>query len=165
MLEGERAIVEVFVPGVSTGDVGLGVSRVSHLFVSPADPNAETLAKDGSQSCEVDLICRSATDPALATAGRAVARMTFVDPVIGPALCTGTLLNTTAGAVAPYFYSAAHCISTQEAASTLTTHWFYDRANCGSGTTGSSYVPPTCRSPADRIFSTSTPPPTCSWCA
>ncbi|MBX3714754.1 MAG: choice-of-anchor J domain-containing protein [Burkholderiales bacterium] len=140
VLEGERATVEVFVPAGSTGDVGLGLARVSHLFVSPADPNADVLAKD-SQFCEVDLICRSASDAALASVGRAVARMTFSDGLGGgTALCTGTLLNTTAGPVAPYFYSAAHCISTQASASTLTTHWFYDRTGCGTGGVSGSYV-------------------------
>ena len=140
VLEGERATVEVFVPAGSTGEVGLGLARVSHLFVSPADPNADILAKD-SQFCEVDLICRSASDAALASVGRAVARMTFSDGLGGgTALCTGTLLNTTGGPVAPYFYSAAHCISTQASASTLTTHWFYDRTGCGTGGVSGSYV-------------------------
>jgi len=140
VLEGERATVEVFVPAGATGEVGLGLARVSHLFVSPADPNADILAKD-SQFCEVDLICRSASDAALASVGRAVARMTFSDGLGGgTALCTGTLLNTTAGPVAPYFYSAAHCISTQASASTLTTHWFYDRTGCGTGGVSGSYV-------------------------
>ncbi|MBZ0248421.1 MAG: hypothetical protein K8F93_02085, partial [Burkholderiales bacterium] len=140
VLEGERATVEVFVPAGSAGEVGLGLARVSHLFVSPADPNADLLAKD-SQFCEVDLICRSASDAALASVGRAVARMTFSDGLGGgTALCTGTLLNTTGGPVAPYFYSAAHCISTQASASTLTTHWFYDRTGCGTGGVSGSYV-------------------------
>lgn len=140
VLEGERATVEVFVPAGATGEIGLGLARVSHLFVSPADPNADLLAKD-SQFCEVDLICRSASDAALASVGRAVARMTFSDGQGGgTALCTGTLLNTTAGPVAPYFYSAAHCISTQASASTLTTHWFYDRTGCGTGGVSGSYV-------------------------
>ncbi len=67
--------------------------------------------------------------------------MTFSDGAGGgTSLCTGTLLNTASGPVAPYFYTAAHCISTQASAGTLTTHWFYDRTACGSGGTSASYV-------------------------
>ncbi|MCM2329642.1 MAG: choice-of-anchor J domain-containing protein, partial [Lysobacter sp.] len=139
VLEGERAIVEVYAPDMTARDVSVRITRISHLFVSPTDANADALAKDGSQFCEVDFICRSATDAALERTGRAVARMTFTANG-GTALCTGTLLNTTAGAVAPYFYSANHCIDSQASASTLTTHWFYDRTGCGTGSTGSSYV-------------------------
>jgi len=141
VLEGERATVEVFVANASTlGEVSLNIAWVSHIFASPSAANAESLAKE-SQACEVDLICRSATDAALANIGKAVARMTFSDGAGGgTSLCTGTLLNTANGPVAPYFYTAAHCFSTQAAANTLTTHWFYDRTACGSGGTSASYV-------------------------
>jgi hypothetical protein len=141
VLEGERAIVEAFLPSAKLAELPLAVTRVSHLFASPSDRDMDILAKDGSQFCEVDFICRSASDSALASTGRAVARMSFTDGVSsGTFTCTGTLLNTTAGAVAPYFYSANHCISTQVSASTLTTHWFYDRQNCGSGSTVTNYT-------------------------
>ena len=67
--------------------------------------------------------------------------MTFSDGISGSSfLCTGTLLNSASGPLTPYFYGANHCISTQAAASTLTTHWFYDAAGCGSGAVSSSYV-------------------------
>jgi hypothetical protein len=141
VLEGERATVEVFVADAAeVGDVAMTVAWVSHIFASPSAANLDSLAKE-SQACEVDFICRAATDAALANIGKAVARMTFSDGAGGgTSLCTGTLLNTANGPVAPYFYTAAHCISTQASASTLTTHWFYDRTACGSGGTSASYV-------------------------
>src|SRR5258706_8304179 len=141
VLEGESAIVEVLVPsGVSTADFDAAISQVSHLFASPSDPAVESIAK-ASQPCEVDLICRSATDAALATVGKAVAKMTFSDGAGGGTfLCTGTLLNPAGGGFTPYFYGANHCISTQAAANTLTTHWFYDRTGCGSGGVNPNYV-------------------------
>lgn len=138
VLEGDRALVEVFVPAGAGQELPLVVTRVSHLFANPREAGLEAQAK-ASGFCEVDLICRSATDAALEMTGRSVARMTFTDPD-GTYNCTGTLLNTTAGPVAPYFYSAAHCISTQSAASTVTTHWFYDRTGCGFGGTSASYT-------------------------
>jgi hypothetical protein len=141
VLEGDTAIVEVFVPaGAWTGDVALSIGHVSHLFASPTEANVESLAK-ASQPCEVDLICRSASDAALASIGRAVARMTFSDGLGGGTyLCTGTLLNSNGGASTPYFYSANHCMSTQASASTLTTFWFYDRTGCGTGVLNPSNV-------------------------
>lgn len=139
VLSGESAWVEIFVPDEhSPAEVALRVEQVSHLFVHPADARAQEEAKDGSAFCEVDLVCRSATDPAMASTGKAVARMTFS---IGGAtyLCTGTLLNPTDGTQTPYFYTAHHCIGSQAVASTLTTHWFYDRTACGSGGTSTGY--------------------------
>ena len=141
VLEGERAFVEIFLPGVdSPFDVGMVLAQVSHLFASPSQADVEILAK-AAQFCEVDLVCRSATDEALARAGKSVARMTFSDGTGGGTyLCTGTLLNPADGSFVPYFYSANHCIDTQASAGTLTTHWFYDRVGCGTGGTSASYV-------------------------
>ena len=139
VLTGEIARVEIFVPdGHSPAEVGLRLAQVSHLFVHPADARAQAEAKDGSDFCEVDLVCRSATDAALASAGKSVARMTFSS---GGAtyLCTGTLLNPADGSQTPYFYTAHHCIGSQAVASTLTTHWFYERTVCASGGTSPAY--------------------------
>jgi hypothetical protein len=133
VLEGETAAVEVFVPS-GAGRPALAIDQVAHLFVSPSDPKAEQLAK-ASGACEVDFICRAAADAQLAQTGRSVARMTF-----GTSLCTGTLLNPSDNSFTPYFYSAAHCISTQARASTLTTHWFYENTTCGGSNINPSYV-------------------------
>lgn len=132
VLEGDTATVELFVESAPAA-VSITVSQVSHLLVNPAEPLAETQLKAIGDSgfCEVNFICRSASDNALASAGTAVARMTFSDSA-GSYLCTGTLLNSAGGTFAPYFYSAAHCISTQSTASTLTTWWFYESTTCGS---------------------------------
>jgi hypothetical protein len=135
VLPGETAIVEVFVTAIPATPATIAIDQVSHIFAAPWD--SASLAK-ASGSCEVDFVCRAANDPALATVGRAVAKMTFSEGG-SSYLCTGTLLNPT-GAAIPYFYSASHCISTQSVASTLTTHWFYDRTGCGTGSTSSSYV-------------------------
>ncbi len=62
-------------------------------------------------------------------------KQTFTENTGGTFLCTGTLLNAVGGSFTPYFYSATHSISTQSVASTLTTHWFYDRTGCGTGGT------------------------------
>ena len=138
VLEGDTAIVEVFVPdGGAPAQVAMAISHVSHLVASPREANIDTLAKT-AQVCEVNVICKSTTDAALATVAKSVARMTFV---VGSStyLCTGTLLNPRSGALQPYFYSATHCISTQAVASTLTTHWFYDSTACATDSLSPAY--------------------------
>lgn len=139
VLEDDSAVVELFLPGGrSTADANVALARLSHLFVSPTERNVDSLAK-AAGACQVDLVCRSATDEALARAGRAVARMVYSNGG-GSFLCTGTLLNPAEGSLTPYFYTAAHCVGTQAEASTLTTHWFYDRTGCGTGGASPSYV-------------------------
>ncbi len=141
VLDGQTAIVEVFLPeGITASQIDLSIATVSHLFASPRDSDEQLAAKAGASGfCEVDLICRSATDAALANVGRAVARMTFT-AAGSTYLCTGTLLNPLDNSFIPYFFSANHCISTQAVATTLTTHWFYDSTSCGTHTVGPSYT-------------------------
>lgn len=130
VLEGERATVEVFVP--SLAGLQLAIPQVSHLFVSPLDRDVERLAKVAG-ACEIDFICRAPSDPQLAQTGRAVARMTITDEG-SSGFCTGTLLNPSDNSFTPYFLSAAHCVSTQAAARSISTYWFYERAACGATT-------------------------------
>lgn len=129
VLEGERATVEVLVP--SPLGLQLAIPQVSHLFVSPLDRDVERLAKV-AQACEVDFICRAPSDAQLAQTGRAVARMTITSEG-SSGFCTGTLLNPSDNSFTPYFLSAAHCISTQDAARSLSTYWFYESTGCNTG--------------------------------
>ena len=132
VLEGDTATVEIFVPrGSALPQVDL--ARVSHLFVSFAHPKAELAAK-ASQPCQVNFICRSATESALAEAGRSVARITFTTTEGRSVLCSGTLLNTTTGGLTPYFATAGHCIGAPSEAASIATRWFYETTTC-TGTT------------------------------
>ena len=131
VLEGETATVEAFVPARSVLPA-LAIGGVSHLFVSPSNPRAEAIAK-AAGPCEVNFICRAATDAALEQAGRSVARMNFITQNGTSSFCSGTLLNPV-GALTPYFYSAAHCIATPSSAASLTTHWFYESTTCATDT-------------------------------
>ena len=131
VLEGDTATVEVFVPRGSPLPE-LDVARVSHLFASFAAAKADVVAKV-AQPCQVNFVCRASTDPALAEAGRAVARIAFTTSTGGSAFCTGTLLNSASGGFTPYFATAGHCISTPSEAASVTTRWNYETASC-SGT-------------------------------
>ena len=136
VLEGERATVEVFVR--TPVGLELAIPQVSHLFVSPLARDVESLAKV-AQACEIDFICRAPADAQLAQTGRAVARMTLTEEG-STGFCTGTLLNPADNSFTPYFLTAAHCISTQSAASSLSTYWFYERTTCGGSTLNPSAV-------------------------
>ncbi len=134
--EGEQQVVEIYFPaGVATETFRFSVESVSHLVITPT--GALSGAKLGeAQTCNKDAVCQ-AQNPGLSDVTHAVARMLFTGTCgangsAASCLCTGTLLNDADPSTqVPYFYSAAHCISTQSEAATLTTFWNYEAATCG----------------------------------
>ncbi|MBP3979722.1 endoproteinase ArgC [Acidovorax sp. JG5] len=106
----------------------IAVPTLSHFYLQP-ERAAQPSLTDGEQagSCNIDVSCR----PEYSSESRSVARMLFVENG-STFLCTGTLLNDVQSSATPYFLSASHCISTQSAASTLTTDWFFRSAACNS---------------------------------
>ncbi len=135
---GAEVTLEVALPaGVDTAQVDIAVPQLSHLFLLPkydGTTSAEVTAKIGEAgSCEIDAAC----DSAYQAESNAVARIIFVDR--GTAYqCTGTLLNDNLNSGTPYLLTANHCISTQAAASTLQSYWFYRAPSCGAGTLSAS---------------------------
>ncbi len=82
----------------------------------------------GSASCNLDVMCYQEWS----TASNSVGHMAY--SVNGNSyVCTGTLLNDQNSTGTPYFLTANHCISTQSAASTLQTFWFFHSSACNSG--------------------------------
>nr|WP_315186567.1 trypsin-like peptidase domain-containing protein [uncultured Albidiferax sp.] len=128
VVDGTEATLEIELPAqVPTAGVEIAIPSVSHLFSSPlVDAKAGGTAKAAVGSCEIDTAC----EPSYASESNAVARMSFVENGFSY-LCTGTLLNDATGSGTPYFLGANHCISTQVAASTLETWWFYRASSCG----------------------------------
>ncbi|MCL2308849.1 MAG: hypothetical protein FWC42_04430 [Proteobacteria bacterium] len=138
--EGKTQNIEIYLPAtVRTEDVKVRLNAVSHLFTSAQNGfNASAVTK-ASQYCEVDVACKfDSLGVAFKNTASAVARMLFSDSS-GSWLCTGTLLNNTSGSQTPYFWTAAHCISTQSAANSLNTYWFYETAGCNSLQLNSNY--------------------------
>lgn len=138
--EGDTQTIEIWLPpGADDRWLRLDVAALSHLLVSPTGPIDLSLllpaTKIGeSQSCEFDAKCISDPPQAYLDAKNAVARMVFQTSTGGSALCTGTLLNDTDSSTqVPYFFSAAHCFTSQSEANTLTTFFFYEATGCGSG--------------------------------
>ena len=126
VIESKEVTLEIALPaGMSPDTVQVSVPMLSHVSVKAAE--LDTLMIGQAASCEVDVSCASDVAPQ----SRATARMIFVAGGYSYA-CTGTLLNDAQSSGKPYFLSAAHCISTQTAASSLVTFWSYKSTACNS---------------------------------
>ena len=122
---GESQVIELFSPVRPAADA-VRVGGVLHMTVSPFAKAAGT--------CTIPTACSSgdpAVDAAVAERKLSVMRLAFVDDGSG-FVCTGTLINTD-HFPAPYVLTANHCIFTAATASTLTTLWFYETADCALG--------------------------------
>ena len=132
VLDGETATMEIYLPpGVAPEAADLRLVKISHLVSAGASlAKMEPVSDIGrSESCEVDIAC--VATPAATNQARSVAKLVFTD-IGGTFLCTGTLVNDSAASNTPYMYTAAHCMDSQEAASSLVTYWFFDAMSCGN---------------------------------
>ena len=133
VIDGPEATLEITLPaGASPADLDVAVPTVSHLTVPVGELLTTKIGE--AASCEVDISCTSGND----ALSRSVARMIFSDAGNTYA-CTGTLLNDSVSSATPYLLSANHCISSQTAASTLNTYWFYRSTSCNSGVLNPNY--------------------------
>lgn len=131
VLEGDTATIELrLMPEFSVEQFQMSLAQLSHLIVSPTDFGRKDTAHIGrSGSCNIDIACVQNPSTALLSVAKATAKMVYTE--FGRSfLCTGTLLNSSSGA--DYFFSAAHCITTQPVADTLSTYWFFDAVACNS---------------------------------
>ncbi len=133
VIEGETAIIEFELPAsANPDDLEIALPQLSHLFQSPLGVLGSE--KNAAAPCELDVMCSPAWD----AQSKATARMIFTKEG-ATYVCTGTLLNDAdPETYIPYFYTAYHCISTQTAASSLQTFWFWRATACNSGTQGNS---------------------------
>lgn len=134
--DGEAQRLELFLPDAAAGFRPV-VRAASHLLASPLRPLNLAKALGDSGVCNIDVACLTSTlGQPFINAKNAVARMVFTT-ADGTFTCTGTLLNDAVPSTqVPYFFSAAHCISLQSEASTLTTFWNYEAPTCGAISAG-----------------------------
>lgn len=133
VLEGDTGTLELrTLPGFEAAQFQVTLEQLSHIVVSPSSLGQKDVRDIGlAGSCNIDIACVSNPSPALLNAAKAVAKAVYTDSANGKTYaCTGTLLNSSSGA--NYFYTAAHCISTQASALSLSTYWFFDAVSCGS---------------------------------
>ncbi|MCJ7602527.1 MAG: DUF4214 domain-containing protein [Desulfobulbaceae bacterium] len=130
VVAGECAGLEIYVPpGVDSNEIDVAIPLISHLLANVdelSSPTTVSLAQ-WSDTCEIDYTCYEKEWPE----GKAVALLKFTEDGYTYS-CTGTLLNNSANDFAPYFLTAAHCISSQSSASSLITQWFYRSSSCGA---------------------------------
>ena len=126
---GAETTLELELPAnADLAQLDIAVPTLSHFFVSPDRATQPSLTEVGEAgACNIDVSCR----PEYSSESRSVARLLFVENGT-TFLCTGTLLNDAQSSSTPYFLTAHHCISTQSAASSVTTDWFYRSAACSS---------------------------------
>lgn len=139
IIDGETVGLEVYLPaGIAVASLRAEIASISHLVVDASGTSTDSSALGVSQisaSCNLDVMCASEWQ----FTRDAVARMLFTE--LGDTyLCSGTLINDVAESDIPYFLTANHCISSQSAASSLVTNWFYQASTCNSGTLGSGAV-------------------------
>jgi hypothetical protein len=129
-VEGSVSQIQIVLPKqLRPEDIKVSLVKVAHQLETLKSAYQSGIPTKISGSCNVDVAC---TSPLPAEAN-SVALMAFVDEV-GPAVCTGTLLNDSGSTKLPYFITTEHCISTQTAATTLETLWFYRTTDCGGST-------------------------------
>lgn len=135
-LGADEVTLEIALPaGLSTSQLRIAIPTLTHAYVNLALP-VELELRDSlvprnvgdAAGCELDASCADQ----YAVERNAVARMTYVGPDNRYYYCTGSLLNNTKRDYTPYFLSANHCISTQAAATSLRTDWFFRSASCNS---------------------------------
>jgi lysyl endopeptidase len=129
---GDAQTIVVRLPaGASHDDLAFRIDSLSHIawggFLQP-----RSLDDVGdSYYCHLDVSCFSS--PLIKQMADAVAKMVYIEDG-GSFLCTGSLLvDTDPSTFAPFLYTAAHCLSTQEGAASLETYWFFQSTACESG--------------------------------
>lgn len=128
--QGGKALVEVVVPAGLEPYVELELGTVHYGYRGFTFESGVPVPKAGN--CNVDTICPQGD--AWRDQIRAVGRYT-----VAGGLCTGTLVNNTAGDRRPLFLTARHCFSTQADASNVVVFWRYESPTCravGSATNG-----------------------------
>ena len=87
--------------------------------------NGCSVGPGATLNCHLDSTCY----PAWAGEATGVAKMVFQDTG-GCFLCSGSMLNRSAGDNSPLFLTANHCVNNQAAANTVEFLWFYQTPSC-----------------------------------
>ena len=135
--DGDTQVVVVERTDDAPSEWSVAVSQVSHFDRPLYQPNDWPLFMGTSAPCQVDMACVYQVAPTamqfgVVNANFGVAMMIFTRSNGFTYLCTGTLLNS-ANYPSPLFLTAHHCLDDDEALSSLTTVWFYNRTACRSG--------------------------------
>lgn len=137
LVEGDTLVLEVFVAeGLLPQSVRFAIPQVMHLDTFPADAEPRNNSHIGrAGACNRDIKCQPNPSPGFSAIASSTAKISFVTKD-GESLCSGTLVNnrTYVSNEPPkrYFITAAHCISSQAVANTMTSFWFFEAPSCGA---------------------------------
>jgi len=120
-----------FPRGVDLSSSRLSVAAIAHIENPRFAPSSIPSAHDEAlPDCFRDVRCASGEAPAiLDDASRAVAMILF-ERDNTTYVCSGALLNTTAGSDTPYFLTANHCVSSAASAKSAEFFWDFRNATC-----------------------------------
>lgn len=122
IVPGDEVVIEVAVPAEQRAALQLTLGQVGHGF----RPLRRAAAQKSAGACNIDVACSQA-DP-WRDQIQSVGRYTSSAGV----LCTGTLVNTTAGNLTPYFLTANHCGVTPDNAASVVVYWNFENSFCRS---------------------------------
>lgn len=124
-LDGDSVVVEIHLPvGISPEDTRLAIPALSHIYMNLQEQLQQSKAAD--LSCMVSATCYPEYD----ADSNGVAAINYNKDGKSYA-CSGTLLNDVNSTGTANFITANHCVSTQAAASTVESRWFYKTSSCG----------------------------------
>jgi hypothetical protein len=129
LTSGATQVVEVWIPD-GVVEPTLEARSVSHLAMGPAGL-LKASGVGAAQACHEDVVCAARGDGLVDQAARSVAKLLYTENGAS-FVCTGTLVNDgSANSHVPYVYTAAHCIDSQAAASTVNSFWYFQASQCG----------------------------------
>jgi hypothetical protein len=141
LVPGDEAVLELHLPaGVDPASASLEVASVQRGYRPVGggpvgDESTRALAGPGvptkQGSCNNDVICPEGN------AWRDQIRSVGWFTVNGIGLCTGTLMNNTAGDFRPYLLTAEHCDVSSGNAGSMVVYWNYESPSCGQLSGGS----------------------------
>ncbi len=123
LIHGDHATIEVLAPQAMKAYLDLELDAVHAGYRDILSPESLRNPGLGSGACNLDTICPQGD--AWRREINAVAVLAF-----GDEYCSGQLVNNTRGDRAPLLATAAHCVSTQWAASNLILYWKYESPVC-----------------------------------
>ena len=128
MVPGSEMLIEVRVPVAERDAVDLHLAGVGHGVKD--FESTDVVAKSGG--CNIDVACSQGDDWRAQI--RSVVRLQIPTGVLGGAvLCSGQLLNNTAGATNRYFLvTANHCGANASTASGVTAYFNFQVTQCGA---------------------------------
>ncbi|MEI2678854.1 MAG: hypothetical protein V9G29_13895 [Burkholderiaceae bacterium] len=129
MVPGEEAMIELHLPA-GTSEHQLEVTYVGAGYRDMFSREGGFVPLGGSGACNINVAC--ALGNPYPDQIRSVARYTLVDG--GTYLCSGSLVTNAEHDGTPYFLTAAHCVSTNAVAGTMTFYWNYQSTQCATNT-------------------------------